>query len=193
MLWVRSSSEQNISSSLFRRRQNAEFHIFIVPGFCFCFCFFVCLGFFFAVTGPCSQTVTLSPSMLWPTPNPYGEDRPVSKLDCVNHMHKRMGTALHKLAMEEQLGSKGHSCLLFHKWDKLQGYFPTAVPNNPGSQEDLWNAVWASCFPIIHAHCGTAIRDNQGNLDNVTPKIHVMMQHTFLHVLFLGIQVYKSI
>ena len=124
---------------------------------------------------------------------PYGEDRPVSKLDCVNHMHKRMGTALHKLATEEQLGSNGHSCLLLHKWDKLQGYFPTAVPNNPGSQEDLWNAVWASCFPIIHAHCGTAIWDNQGNLDKVSPKFHMMIQHMLLHVFFLGIQVYISI
>ena len=123
--------------------------------------------------------------------SPWG--RPVSKLECINHLHKRMGTALHKLATEEQLGRKGHSCLLLHKWDKLQGYFPTAVPNNPGSQEDLWNAVWASWFPIIHAHCGTAIRDNQDNVGKVSPKIHVMMQHMFLHVLFFGIQVYISI
>ena len=124
---------------------------------------------------------------------PCGEDRPVSKLECINHLHKRMGTALHKLATEEQLGRKGHSCLLLHKWDKLQGYFPTAVPNNPGSQEDLWNAVWASWFPIIHAHCGTAIRDNQDNVGKVSPKIHVMMQHMFLYVLFFGIHVYISI
>ena len=35
---------------------------------------------------------------------PCGATRPVKKVECVNHVHKRMGTALRKQAQECQLG-----------------------------------------------------------------------------------------
>ncbi|KAI8789557.1 hypothetical protein BgiBS90_009815 [Biomphalaria glabrata] len=37
---------------------------------------------------------------------PYA-DKAVTKLDCINHAHKRMGTALRKLAKESHLGGRG--------------------------------------------------------------------------------------
>ena len=37
---------------------------------------------------------------------PYGE-KVINKLQCVNHVHKRVGTALQKLAKEERLGHRG--------------------------------------------------------------------------------------
>ena len=80
---------------------------------------------------------------------PYGDERPISKLECVNHVHKRMGTALRKLAKEEKLGGKGHGRLTLQKCDKLQGYFRGAVLNNRGSEDELRNAVWASWFHCI--------------------------------------------
>ena len=37
---------------------------------------------------------------------PYGE-KVINKPECVNHAHKRVGTALWKLAKEERLGRRG--------------------------------------------------------------------------------------
>ena len=79
----------------------------------------------------------------------YGDDHPISKVECVNHVHKRMGTALRKLAKEEKLGGKGHGRLTLQKCNKLQGYFRGAVLNNQGCEDELRNAVWASSFHCI--------------------------------------------
>ena len=38
---------------------------------------------------------------------PYGPDSPIVLEECVNHAHKRMGTALLKLAKKEKLGGRG--------------------------------------------------------------------------------------
>ena len=80
---------------------------------------------------------------------PYGENRLVSKLECVNHVHKRMGTALRKLAKEEKLGGKGDGRLTLQKCDRLQGYFRGAVLGSYTNEEDLRNAIWASWFHCI--------------------------------------------
>lgn len=53
---------------------------------------------------------------------PYG-DTVVDKLECLNHAHKRMGTALRKLAKEERLGGKGVGRLTEKKCDDLQNYY----------------------------------------------------------------------
>ncbi|XP_070174553.1 uncharacterized protein [Littorina saxatilis] len=59
-------------------------------------------------TPRCCVTGTHPPSKLWwsCTRTPYPGVQ-VKKCDCVNHAHKRMGTALRKLAKDEELGGKG--------------------------------------------------------------------------------------
>ena len=38
---------------------------------------------------------------------PYGRDVEIVKEECLNHAHKRMGTALLKLSKEKKLGGRG--------------------------------------------------------------------------------------
>ena len=38
---------------------------------------------------------------------PYGPDVEIVKEECLNHVHKRMGTALLKLSKEKKLGGRG--------------------------------------------------------------------------------------
>ena len=38
---------------------------------------------------------------------PYGPTPLITKLECINHCHKRMGTALRKKAKESRLGGRG--------------------------------------------------------------------------------------
>ncbi|XP_076444349.1 uncharacterized protein LOC143282549 [Babylonia areolata] len=78
---------------------------------------------------------------------PYGDNRLVTKLECTNHVHKRIGTALRKFAKEEKLGGKGSGRLTLPKCKRLQNYFRGAIldPCNK-TEDDLRNAVWATLF-----------------------------------------------
>ena len=53
----------------------------------------------------------------------HWENRLVSRLQCVNHVHKRMGNALRKLVMEESSVERGDGRLTLQKCDRFQGYF----------------------------------------------------------------------
>lgn len=85
---------------------------------------------------------------------PYGPARPISKLECVNHLHKRMGTALRKRAKEAGLGGRGEGRLTQEKCTRLQHYFRGAVLNNLADQQAMKNAIWASLF-----HCASTDED----------------------------------
>ncbi|KAK0065702.1 hypothetical protein Bpfe_005135 [Biomphalaria pfeifferi] len=60
---------------------------------------------------------------------PYA-DKAVTKLDCINHAHKRMGTALRKLAKESHLGGRGVGRLTEKKCDSLQNFYRGAIIDN---------------------------------------------------------------
>ena len=76
---------------------------------------------------------------------PYGE-KVINKLECVNHAHKRMGTALRKLAKEERLGRRGVGRLTENKCDSLQNFYRGAILNNIPNIDKMRSAVWASLF-----------------------------------------------
>ena len=92
---------------------------------------------------------------------PYG-DIVLSKLECVNHAHKRMGTALRKLTKQEKLGGQGEDRLTVNKCDILQSYYRTAIQNNLGNLDDMKNAVLATLHHSMSAtfiqHMGAALR-----------------------------------
>ena len=70
----------------------------------------------------------------------------IQKEECLNHAHKRMGTALINLSKEKKLGGKGHGRLTKEKAIVFQWYYRNAIENNLGNVEAMRNAVWASLF-----------------------------------------------
>ena len=85
---------------------------------------------------------------------PYGATRPVKKVECVNHVHKRMGTALRKQAQECRLGGRGQGRLTADKCRKLQNYFRGAILGNKGKPKEMEVTIWASIF-----HCTSTDTD----------------------------------
>ena len=73
---------------------------------------------------------------------------PILKEECINHVHKRMGTALINLGKQKKLGGKGHGRLTKEKAIKFQHYYRWAIVNNVGNQDAMREAIWASLF-----HC----------------------------------------
>ena len=60
---------------------------------------------------------------------PYGT-KTVSMLECMNHAHKRKGTALRKLARKEWFGGRDVSRLTENKCDSLQNFYRGAILDN---------------------------------------------------------------
>jgi len=95
----------------------------------------------------------------------YGPDVTIEKEECVNHVAKRMKTALLKLAAEGKkrgvvLGGQGHGKLTGTTIKKLAGYYDNAIRSNRGNLEGMREAVFASFFHTIstdedphHTHC----------------------------------------
>ena len=87
----------------------------------------------------------------------------IEKVECVNHVSKRMGTALRNLVSEHKgtdstLGGRGK--LTNDRIDELTGYYGRAIKDNVGNLEGMQRAVWASFFHTIstdedphHSHC----------------------------------------
>ena len=111
---------------------------------------------------------------------PYGPARPVKKVECVNHVHKRMGTALRKRAQECRLVGRGQGRLTADKCRKLQNYFRGAILGNKGKPKEMENAIWASLF-----HCTSADADPHQTqiFEELVPSIlpllkeHVRLRH----------------
>ncbi len=76
---------------------------------------------------------------------PY-KDIPIEKLECINHAHKRMGTALRKLSKEQRLGGKGKGRLTAAKCKHLQNYYRGAILDNVGNMEKMKCAIWSGLF-----------------------------------------------
>ena len=75
---------------------------------------------------------------------PYGDDVELTKLECVNHAHKRMGSALRKLTKTAKLGGQGAGRLTLEKCNRLQSYYRNAIQRNLGNVQDMKTAVWAT-------------------------------------------------
>ena len=78
----------------------------------------------------------------------YG-DVELHKEECVNHVAKRLGTALRKLAASSKksgvtLGGRGFGRLTGNTMGKLEEYYYLAVRGNTGKLNKMYAAVWAS-------------------------------------------------
>ena len=99
---------------------------------------------------------------------PYGE-KVINKLECMNHDHKHMRTALRKLAKEERLGRRGAGRLMENKCDSLQNLYRGAILNNIPNIDKMRSAVWASLFRSMstdaspHQQCPEGV-DNRRHL-----------------------------
>jgi hypothetical protein len=69
---------------------------------------------------------------------------PVTKLECVNHVDKRMGTALRKKAKENKLGGRKYGALTVNACAVLQSYYRNAIMKNLGNSESMKRAIWAT-------------------------------------------------
>ncbi|GFX40232.1 uncharacterized protein TNCV_4318661 [Trichonephila clavipes] len=97
--------------------------------------------------------------------NPYGEDITVSKIECVGHVQKRMGTRLRKLKQMssklsdgKSIGGKGR--LTDRMIDLITTYYGNAIRQNKTCLSDMQKAVCAVYFHIhssdeepLHSFC----------------------------------------
>ena len=79
--------------------------------------------------------------------NPYPGNE-IVKLECINHAHKRMGTALRKFSAERKLGGKGLGKLAAKKCKTMQNYYRGAILNNQGSVDAMKAEIWAG---LLHS------------------------------------------
>ena len=69
---------------------------------------------------------------------------PITKMECVGHVQKRMGTGLRKIKKDKKLGGRGR--LTDHVIDSLQTYYGKAIRSNSGDLEGMQRAVWAILY-----------------------------------------------
>ncbi|GFU76067.1 uncharacterized protein TNCV_626611 [Trichonephila clavipes] len=81
--------------------------------------------------------------------NIYGNEYPIEKLDCINHIMKRMGARLRRLKaqLKGQILSDGKSLsgknrLTEHEIDNLQSYYESVIWRNHSSVQNMRQAIW---------------------------------------------------
>ena len=74
---------------------------------------------------------------------PYGADKNVVKEECVNHVAKRLGTALAKVAKNHALGGKNNLSESVRM--QLQSYYKNAIVENPGDEGGNYGCS-VSCY-----------------------------------------------
>ena len=94
---------------------------------------------------------------------PYGQDIAIEKEDCVNHISKRMGTALRNLvatskAQRQSIAGKGK--LTQERITKVQNYYGRAIKDNANDVELMKKRIFAILFHLSssnehpkHIHC----------------------------------------
>lgn len=82
---------------------------------------------------------------------PYGDGFDITKLECVGHIQKRMGSRLRRLKrdfkkklLSDGKGIGGSGRLTNEEMDRLQNYYGKAIRENLGSEEDMERAIWAT-------------------------------------------------
>ena len=83
----------------------------------------------------------------------YGEDVALAKEECINHVAKRMGTALRKLSTQTKkngvtLGGRGEGKLTHGAITKLSAYYGTAIRAHPNNVSDMQDAVLATFYHV---------------------------------------------
>ncbi|XP_069672172.1 uncharacterized protein [Periplaneta americana] len=79
----------------------------------------------------------------------YGSDMSIVKQECINHVSKRLGTALRKLVKESRskgvtLGGKKKGSLKETMIKKLTSYYRKAIADNINDVENMKNAIYAT-------------------------------------------------
>ena len=95
---------------------------------------------------------------------PCGADNPIEKIECVNHVTKRLETALRNLvekkkAQKEPVGDHGKLTQLWIK--KLTNYYGRAIKDHSGDLQAVERAVY-----------GRAIKDHSGDLRAVERAVY---------------------
>ena len=86
--------------------------------------------------------------------NVYGDDTVIVKEECINHVAKRLGTALRKLSTQSKkkgvtLGGRGWGKLTHSAIVKLTAYFGVAIRAHPNNLDDMTDAVFATDYHAI--------------------------------------------
>ena len=86
--------------------------------------------------------------------NIYGDNCHVEKEECINHVSKRLGTALRKVAAEGRqegvvTGGKGYSKLTAATIVKLTSYYGKAIRSNSNNLDGMRKAVFATFFHAL--------------------------------------------
>ncbi|KAJ4430686.1 hypothetical protein ANN_19277 [Periplaneta americana] len=85
---------------------------------------------------------------------PYGPEHKIEKQECVNHVGKRLGTALRTVVLDsgkqgQQLGGRAHGSLKSVTINKLQKYYTKAIYRNKGDTEATKTAIYATLLHSI--------------------------------------------
>lgn len=95
---------------------------------------------------------------------PYGDEVDITKEECINHVSKRLGTALRNLVADRKkqgvaLGGRGEGRLTQNTMKKLQAYYSKAIKSST-TVEAMSDAVWVSFLHCTstgtdphHGHC----------------------------------------
>lgn len=124
----------------------------------------------------------------------YGDNVDLVKEECINHIHKRMGTALRNLVSDEKkrsstIGGRKHGNLTAQKIEKIARYYRNAILQHSGNVPGMKNAIYA-----ILDHCRSTDRQpkhskcpsgeqswcfyNRALAKNETPGSHMTHLHT---------------
>ncbi|KYN00045.1 hypothetical protein ALC62_09190 [Cyphomyrmex costatus] len=74
--------------------------------------------------------------------NPYGEEFPVTKSECIGHIEKRMGTRLRNVKKDKKLGGRGKLTDVLIK--KITRYYGLVIRRNVNSVKDIKTAIQAT-------------------------------------------------
>lgn len=85
---------------------------------------------------------------------PYGDGVCITKEECVNHVGKRLGTALRNVVKEcrtvgKSLGGRGHGTLKATTISKLTRYYQKAILDNQGDLHSMKTAIYATLYHSI--------------------------------------------
>ena len=102
----------------------------------------------------------------------YGEDVALAKEECINHVAKRMGTALQKLSTQTKkngvtLGGRGEGKLTHGAITKLSAYYGTAIRPHPNKSVTCKMPYWQPSVPrVVYRRQATArpLPEGQGKL-----------------------------
>ncbi|XP_032676769.1 uncharacterized protein LOC116846694 [Odontomachus brunneus] len=92
--------------------------------------------------------------------NPYGDDCPVTKNECVGHVEKRMGSQLRNIKKKEKLSGKNRLTEVLIK--KLTIFYGLAIRRNVNSVTDMRKAIFAT----LDHYCSS---DESPRHDNCPP------------------------